>query len=125
MSNKGLISLDEYREAVAKHLLEKIFKLLLTEEQKYGNVFVLKVVDKLVTGIIGGMLYRELTMTPPLLEKEEQYEFTKAAFSKYKSGVQEAVALAFQGAMTQWSGKSVEYYCQVKPVPEPTNKYEC
>lgn len=53
---------------------------------------------------------------------EELHKLTQDSFATMKFSIQEAVALGFTDAMSSYAGKHLEYFCQVKTVPEPTGK---
>jgi hypothetical protein len=72
---------------------------------------------------IGTILHRSLVTRPAgLFDKDEIYEYTQNNFAITKGKIQDAVAHGFQGAMQSFSGKQVEYYCQVRPVGDPVNR---
>lgn len=52
---------------------------------------------------------------------EEEYQLASTRFLAHKILIQEAVAAAFSGALSEFTGRNVEYYCQIKLVPEPIN----
>lgn len=51
----------------------------------------------------------------------EALRFNQKQFAELKIQVQDAVALSFQTAMSHYTGRQVEYYCTIKPVPDPVN----
>jgi hypothetical protein len=59
------------------------------------------------------------------LDGKEAYDFTKKNFSEMKDELQLEIAKGFEIGFLKYSGKDIEYYCQVKPVPEPINKEVC
>jgi hypothetical protein len=59
------------------------------------------------------------------ISKQEKYTETKNLFMASKGQIQEAVALAFGKAMSDFSGKNVEYICAIQPMPPSTNKLPC
>jgi len=68
-------------------------------------------------------VYAELNERDKSLKtKEEMLNFAMKNFAALKVSIQESVAAGFQGAVSTFSGQQVDYYCQVKPIPEPINK---
>jgi hypothetical protein len=57
--------------------------------------------------------------------KEEHYAFTSKNFQFIKGDIQNMVAEGFNKALNKFSGKDPDYYCQIKPFPEPKNKLVC
>lgn len=51
--------------------------------------------------------------------KHQHAENLKTNYARVKFGVQESVALGFQEAMQRFSKQDIEFYCTVKPVPDP------
>lgn len=56
---------------------------------------------------------------------EQVYKFVANNFAEMKTKVQVAVAASFESAMSHHTGRSVEYFCRVSPVPESVNKEPC
>lgn len=75
---------------------------------------------------VGFALYQALMEKPdgPCGPKE-LHKFTKDNFNEAKLAVQDSISAAFTGAMKTFTGKRLEYYCQVKTVGEPINKKAC
>jgi hypothetical protein len=48
-----------------------------------------------------------------------------SAFAGVKQDIQDAVSVGVQTAVNKYAGLDIEYYCQVKPVPEPINTKPC
>lgn len=76
---------------------------------------------------VGSLVLKSLVMTPnTILAKKELIDFTEKNFKNMKVNIQNAVALAFKSAVEDYSGKDdADYYCQIKPMPQPTNKTPC
>lgn len=62
------------------------------------------------------------TKADPLDDAEEHYNVVRKNVAGVKFDVQASVANAFKRAFGEFSGKRVDYYCTIKPVPEPTSK---
>lgn len=59
------------------------------------------------------------------ITREEVYVITKENFSGLKIQVQNSIARGFEQAFGEFTGRSVEYYCVINPVPEAINKEAC
>lgn len=69
---------------------------------------------------IGTLVFRTLTEPPSINTSRKNHEdFVMKNMSEMKQTIQNAVSAGFQNAMTQYSGQPIEYYCTIKPVPEP------
>lgn len=72
------------------------------------------------------LVFNAVTDRPKhITKREEMLDHNINGFRELKGRVQEAVAGGFQGAMVEYSGRSVEYYCTVAVVPDPVNKVLC
>lgn len=72
---------------------------------------------------IGMMVYRSLEANPEVkLTNDQLFKFKSKNFLNMKTLVSDVVAAAMGGAMRKFSGKDIEYYCQIKTVGEPVNK---
>jgi transketolase len=56
------------------------------------------------------------------MDNEEAYEFTKEKFKDIKEELQSEISQGFELAFKLFSGKSPEYYCQIRMVPEPPSQ---
>jgi len=118
---------DDITALIDKNMLAKLMAkeslALLTD--KYGEL------DPLATGVflsevIQAFLTKILNEAANQSDSaEEAYNMTADAFVKAKNIVEVQVAFAFYKAVHKFSGHPVDYYCQVKVVPEPLNKVEC
>ncbi len=69
---------------------------------------------------IGTLVFRTLTEPPSLNTTKKGHEdFIMRNVAEMKQAIQNAVSAGFQNAMSQYSGQPIEYYCTIKPVPEP------
>ena len=102
------------------YLSEETFKLL---EGKSRNVSVQRdLATRYISSFLASVIIERLNELPEgEFTERQQYDFTAANFSEVKADVQNAVATAFEEALSAFAGKPVQYYCQVKPVPEPLN----
>jgi len=107
-------------DQLALELVTETFKLI----DGQGGVASTQVAVNFLARFAGTLVYRSLKQQAPTTCKtpEEMVQFTGRNFAGMKVCVQEAISAAFSGAMKTYAGQDIEYYCQVKPVPEPLNK---
>lgn len=120
-----LLTFDVNAEAedLAQQLVCETFKLLDILEKQSGAG---QLPSKFLACFIGALVFRQLSAKlPSSMGQEEKYKIACKNFTNVKSAAQDAVAAGFSGAMSSYSGMSVEYYCQVKAVPEAANKEPC
>lgn len=81
---------------------------------------------KLVHYYIKALIKDSLTAYEKMnLSRQDEYEFTAKNFADLKYQLQIEVASAFESAAKEFSGKTVDYYCTISPVPDPINKEAC
>lgn len=115
----------KYRDAWGSELCDTISKevmaLLYAEEKKYGVAFSESVGITIIARLVSTLYFNALTPTAEQ-EKLSDVELEKIVSTRantMKLALQDSIAAGFAGAMEMFSGRSIEYYCQVKPVPEP------
>lgn len=119
---------DSLKIAISQKLIEDVFLTILKEEKKNPVFKKDELILHFLTAAVGSLVYTRLMEKPKgkkAKSEEEVYEFTRDNFNRVKQDIQEAVGLAFSGSTTVFSGKTTEYYCQVKIVPEPVSKLPC
>lgn len=109
-------------DQMAQALVSETYKLI--EAQARSSQHCQKLSVMFLARFAGLVLYKTLTEEPSSKSdtKEKQLKEVLARFGSVKLSVQEAVAASFTSAMTTYTGQSVEYYCQVKPVGPALNK---
>lgn len=125
-SDKKLVTLDEAVRVAAEHLLAENLRILNEHANRVGVDRASAIVNTFLSGFIGAILYKVLKQDSGVLySQEEKLELVEKKFAERKYEIQSAVAAGFQIAMSNWSGQHVEYYCQVRTVPEPINRKLC
>jgi len=124
-----VITTEEYINVVTKQLTGEVLSYMLEVEQLKGVEVSKLVANAFVDNFIAALVYRYLTERPPgatpKTTNKEALEHVKKNFVTIKVEMQDAVAMAFQKAMSAFSGKDMEYYCEIKPMPEAINKHPC
>lgn len=117
---------EEWQEKFSTHLLKVVFKCIADEEKNRGEEFADNLGTAFIAGFVGSLVHHVLARRPPVgTSKQKTYEYVAAQYADIKSNIEGAVAAGFSGSLSKYSGKEVEYYCQVKIVPEPINKLAC
>lgn len=124
MSNKPLDKVDErYAIELGRTLFSEAYKIIATESDKRPRAFEGLASMTFLADAVCTFVYHFVNENAKSgMSAEDAIE----AYKKYKQSVEEAVAVGFQSAMEKYSGKTVEYYAQIRIVPEPVNKeYPC
>ncbi len=109
--------------AYSKHLVTKTGEYLHAIDEKHGAEVAKIVALNFIASFIGSILHKTLaTKMDGMLDARDQHDFVQANYADMKKQVQEAVGAGFTGAMKVFTGKDLDYYCQVKPVGDAVNK---
>lgn len=74
---------------------------------------------------VGAVVYQALRDRPPSIKSEsDMLNYNYKSFAGIKFKIQDAVANGVQDAMTAYSGHPMEYFCDIKVVPEVKVKKE-
>lgn len=129
MSDKKslLVMTDEMTaKAFASYLVDEMCKIFNAQEASKGQDYARTLIAYMVSGIIASSIHRALISKPPgEITKQEAYDYVSGNFKQMKVSIQEAVAVGFEVAMMEYTKQPVEYYCQVKTVPNQMNQKVC
>lgn len=127
MAPKTSESFESWVSKFSDMVAVETIKLVDGRMKEHGPSAGRKVTAHVIGRMIGLTLYHTLNdmSKDKGLDKEAQCKYVEKNFARAKHEILEAVSAGFSGAMTTWSGKTVEYYCQVKIAPEPDKKKVC
>lgn len=119
----GIITLKSLAEDMANLLTIENFKIIDGKMSAYTSREARYVAATLISRFIGALVYRTLSEPQTLNKTSKEHEdFVMKNTAELKTQIQNAVSAGFQNAMTAFSGENIEYYCQIKVVPESTSK---
>lgn len=108
------VTLEESVEILAKALALEMSKLI----DGHGGPTVNSIfASQFIAAFVAARACRSLSVDPQVPE-HKRYDASSKAFLGYLNQTSEAVSAGFTAAMSQFSGQTVEYYCQIKLVPE-------
>lgn len=120
--NKFILKYEDLADQISSVLAHETIKLLKAQFPKESDY-------RLITQIFlskytAQIVYETLSEAAPpdCTDLNKRYELTADKFKTVKASVQDAVSAAFSGAMRKFSGKEVDYFCQIKTVPPVANK---
>jgi hypothetical protein len=123
---KGRISRDNQQTAkIAQQLAESMFAAIENHKAFGGEEYARDIVVRLIERIVGTEIYNSLAQPVKTTSKTEQYEAVTKNFIRTKMELQEAIALGFSTGASAFSGRLLDYYCQISTVPEQVNKLPC
>lgn len=117
---------DEYVTEAARDIAEKLLYDMVKNGEKIGANRALDFAHNFVGIFLGGALAMCLRLESgqPMTE-EQEYEFTANNLNAFKSNIQNAISIAFDKVMSEYTGLDVTYHCQIQALDGPSNKYPC
>lgn len=113
--------LDSWVEEFALHIANESIKLVEEigkpkgAEKQLASKFMQYYVEKMIVNAFKDVEGKKMNQI-------EVFELAKNNYLAVKQEIQEEVARGFERAFKNFLGQSVEYYCQIKLVPEVANK---
>lgn len=120
-SNTQYISIDDWISAYSKTMALELIGLIDGQRKEKGDLVGKALTLQFLAAFTAASVVRSLGNQREGTSAE-QFEAASKGFLEHKVSVQDAVAAGFSGAMREYSGKSVDYYCQIKVVPEVVSK---
>jgi hypothetical protein len=118
-----VLDLNQWIDSFSAFMAEETLKILRANSEKRGPEVGRALCIHFLSRVLANTVLDTLnTRKESAKTEEEQYNYSKKLFLDLKLQVQDAVALSFQTALGHFTGRQVEYYCQIKPIPEPLNK---
>ncbi len=120
---KDTVSLENWISDFAKTMALGLIKIMDEQGAEHGVEVAHSAATQFTGAFIAALTCRALgnNRIVPGTSKE-QYEKVSLQLAAHKTRVQEAVAAGFAGAMSEFVGRPVEYYCLIQPVPEPVTQ---
>lgn len=120
--NVKTLDLNEWIDSFSAFMAEETLKILRGHTEKRGREVGRALCIHFLSRVLATTVLDTLKDRKEDAKSEkEQYDFSKKQFLDLKVQVQDAVALSFQTALSHFTGRQVEYYCQIKPIPDAIN----
>jgi len=115
---------EDWVDDISSLLAKESIELLLTQGENRGEGLGELLIINFIAKFVGMTVLTTLKSEP--VEKKasnkDKCKFVMENYAGLKSEMQEAIAAGFAGAFESFTGKPVDYYCTIQPVPEPTSK---
>lgn len=120
---KKTIDKQEAVDRITRHIVKEVFKLIDSQKDNLGVDGVQAVIYGVLASFTTTVAYSSLAYQPSeTTSDKEKYNITSSNFLNCKIAVQEAIAAAFSGAMHDFTGKEIEYFCNISVVQETKSK---
>lgn len=123
MSNKKIMSQDQAVSECSQYITNQVFRYLAHKRDMFGEDFFQYLAFDFLTTYIGSLATGSLSFDTDGLSNTKAEKAVEENFVLFKTNLQDSVSAGVQEAMSQFTGQPVEYYCQVKPIPESVNKF--
>lgn len=112
---------EEYGEFISRET-HKLLKTITGTTGSNRKILSAKFLKDFTKRLVLDSLMEHTTKS---LSEQEAFTLTKQSFSDIKSSIQQEISAGFEDAFYEYTGRKVEYYCQILPVPEAINKEMC
>ena len=117
---------EEKVDKISRHIVAEVFRVIDSQKDHLTDREIPTLIFATVEVLVANLVYNVLkTSAEGSSNKKTQYATVEKNFKSVKLNVQDAVAAAFSQAMGKFSGKEIDYYCQLTAVGEPINKRPC
>lgn len=112
-------SYQAWMEEIADMMVVESLKIIDSKTKKDGDEAFRQVSAKFIERLIASLMYKTLTEESKLkLPSKALEDLHIKNANDMKLALQDSVSQGFQYAMTAYSGRTMEYYCQIKLVPQ-------
>ena len=116
------MSSEEVVAALASSLATDISRLIDNHVKDLGPEAPIYFSSQFVAAFVTARACSALMVPEGVAREVDQYAIVSKNFENFKMAVQEATSSGFSAAMSHFSGRTAEYYCQINLVPEPLSK---
>lgn len=114
---------ESNEDRVTNHLVKEVKKIIESQRAKYGENYAKALeIQFLVKYIFELATYSLHKFSNTKTKAKPEYDLVAQSFSELKGNVQEAVGTAFSMAMSDFAGKSVDYYCSLQMISDPLSR---
>jgi len=115
----AVVQLNKWADDFCSPLAVETLKLLASKGDDGDDTVYLAVIGSYFKELVKWVVFRELTADVSKLNTNKQKEeFLRSKFFNLKLCLQEAIADGFSASTSKWSGKEIEYYAKISPVPD-------
>jgi hypothetical protein len=121
-NHEMVVSLDEWVDNFTSYIAAENIKLIRSYGADKGDKALKKLYVSFLKNYLENVVLGVLTDYPKeMMDDREIYEYVSGHFKDLKYNIQIEIADAFNDAMAKFSGHYMDYYCEIKPVPEPVS----
>ncbi len=123
------MSPDQWAASIGLEMGKKVFETLYDQKEQLGGEENYRLAFSMfLGGILSAFVSVGLRHKPKdevLYTQDELLKFAETNFASIKAMLQNSIANGVQSGILSWSGQEVEYYCLIKPTPDPINDRPC
>ncbi len=118
------ITPEELMSECSRYLTLHILQFLTDERERSGEEFAERLAFNFLASYIASLGAGFLNADYSHSTGKEKERLVMDGFLEFKQSVQDSVAAGMSGCMTAYSGQPIDYYCQLKVVPNPTGRMD-
>jgi len=121
-NHEMVVSLDEWVDNFTSYIAAENLKLIRSYGADKGDKALKKLYVSFLKNYLETVILAVLSDYPKeMMDDKEIYEYVSGHFKDLKYDIQNEIALAFNDAVSKFSGQYLDYYCEIKPIPEPAS----
>ncbi len=114
---------DKREQSLARNLAASVLRGVIDTTKEWNPGAGDRVTSMFLASFLQLLVQKALQEIPDnVFTPDELFHFSKLGLAETKVLVQNSIAAGFQKATSNFTGQDVEYYCQVRVVPEPVSR---
>lgn len=121
--NVKILDINDWIDDYSTFMADEALKLIDAQGNKRGPEVKRALIIHFMARVLTSTVFTVLHERPEKVkDKKERLDFNKKNYAEFKEQICEMIGMSFSTALSHYSGKSIEYYCVIKPIPDPLSK---
>lgn len=118
------LDVNKYLENAAAIMADDINKQLMTKGYSFGPEVYREMTMHFLTRVLAMTVMNVMhyDKAPQTEDRKAAMDYTNEVMQEIKAEIAQSVGSAFTHALSRFFGQPIDYYCEIKVVPEPVNK---
>lgn len=118
--NTKILDINDWIDDYSTFMADEALKMLQAQGDKKGpdvhRALLIHFLARVITSSVFSVLHERPKNEKA--NKNEVLEHNKKNYAGFKEQIEEMIAMSFGTALSHYSGKDLDYYCVIRPVPE-------
>lgn len=127
-SKEDQVDTDKWQLEFTEAIVMEAYHLIKQQEEIYGIEFADSLRLSIIASFVSTFIYEVLSSTGDEVKSSgliTAVDIKHSVFTDAKEALEIAVGSGVEGAVKAWSGKDIQYYCEIAPEPVPLNIEPC